>query len=126
MVNWQRVKWGETMIVSIVETTSLADLHQLLGASYWAMIETEGTNAWSYHRKQVDILLELIGEARPILFAQPVDRRAFRTLLVKYFEGVLLTEVPYIAKLRYPSDWLDKQLCKDAVEKWVNGDYDKE
>lgn len=111
------------MNVSIVQTTSLSDLHQLLGASYWASENTSYCPAAAYHRAQTEKLLALINEARPILLAPTVDTRAFRRLLVKYFEAKLLTQVPYIAKLRYPTDWCDKELCKEVVEKWVNGDY---
>ena len=109
--------------MNITECTNLADLYQQLGASVWCSQNTSDPTA-EYHRKEAEKWLALISEARPILFARPVDMSAFRKLLVKYFEAELLTGVPYIAKLRYPSDWLDKELCKSVVEKWVSGDYD--
>lgn len=109
--------------MNVTDCRTLADLYQQLGSSIWCSHTTSGQAAW-YHDEQAGKWFDLINEARPILLVQPVDRRAFRRLLVRYFEDDLMSQVPYITKLRYPGDWLNEELCKEVVEKWVNGEYD--
>jgi hypothetical protein len=112
--------------MNVIDCKTLADLYQQLGATYWCSRNTEGWYT-RHHRERTKKWLALITEARSILLDVPiVDQRAFRKLLVKYFAADLMSQVPYIAGLRYPSDWLNEELCKDVVEKWVNGEYDVE
>ena len=110
--------------MKITDCKTLGDLYQQLGASTWAAYDTEGV-IQQYHKDEACKWLRLITEAWPILMTSPIDRRAFRRLLVKYFSYNLLSQVPYLVPgFKYPSDWLNEELCAEVVEKWVNGEYD--
>ncbi len=112
--------------MNVIDCKTLADLYHQLGASVWCSRTTEGSTA-EYHAARAEKWFALINEARPLILkttSNTIDKQAFRRLLVKYFEDDLLSQVPYIADLQYPGAWLNEELCKEVVEKWVNGEYD--
>jgi hypothetical protein len=117
--------------LDVIICKELKDLYCRLGGSIWCAETTTGTTS-EYHQKRAEKWSAMITELHPLVFAKDFSLKNFRTLLVKYFEEDLLQEIPYIAKeidtnnydfAFHKEKWM--KTLKTALQKWVNGEYDK-